>query len=637
MKLSNKNSNENHGQNDDQKMVNQPEFTGQDFPETKENSNKIITNKKQKTMINRKKKDSGETPGKEMTPSVNGSSSTEFGKVDQIVVTEEQMGEVFNSFTLPEPTPEVTNELPTGEDKKEPTVTVESKPTPKPKVLRVKIKDLKLSPLNGKIYTNSCVDDLIENIKETGGVIEPIIVTKNLVPLTGYRRIQCCKLLEIKEIDVIIRDIDESEMDFWMVSSNVNRLKTGDEIFNEIQVLKNYYGNRQGLRTDLLTEFGGSDGKKEDTQTRISKTLKIGKGTMTQLNEIHRHNPEYLKKIDNVNVKTNTIHSLVLREQNEMKEKERMEKLKDKDYDVKPTVYNTSSEKMMKYVQKESVDEIITSIPYYKMIHYENDGRHEIGWEETVEEYIQSLSPIFKNCYDVLKRTGSFFLNIGDSRDDMGCELNIPHRILDNLKKLGFFCVETIIWEKTNPRPIGKHEIYTPSYEFIFHLTKSMDFKTKGLKKSMTRNIVVENNSKVELDESYLIYNGKKWDESWVRSDLVRTSVNLPKIKGEEVEGFYHPCPFIEVIPVPFVLDFTDEGDTVLDPFSGISTVGLISLNYHRKFIGFETNENFHKISMERLHQKMESMGMTSDKTERKGKNNMVEEVESEKLLGCEI
>lgn len=665
MKLSNKNIQKNSGHNDDQKMVNHPEpetridsdESGDTKPkEDKENSQKSINNKNTKTMRKSKKKDSGETPEKEMTPSVNGSSmntenisvennNTENQSTDTISVDGTDQHEMDNV------------------EKSSDSLNLCEKPLSisESKVLRVKITDLKPNPLNKKIYTNSNVDDLLENIRENGGIIHtPILVTKDYVPFSGYRRIECCKLLGIEEIDVVIRDIDEKEIDKNMVDSNVNRMKTGEELFNEMEILRNYCGNNQGKRTDLITEFGGSEGKKEDTQTRISKILKISKGTMTQLNDIHNHNPEYLKKIDNVNVKTNTIHQLVLREQNEMLEKKRMEKLVNKVYDVKPNVYNTSSENMMKYVQKDSVDEIISSIPYYKMIRYENDNRPEIGWEETVEEYIKSLSPIFQNCFSVLKKTGSFFLNVGDSRDEIGCELNIPHRILDHLKNLGFLCVETIIWEKTNPRPIGKHEIYTPSYEFIFHLTKSTDFKTKGLKKSMTRNIVDEQKLKLELDEEYLLYNGKRWDESWIRGDLVRTSVNLPKVVGNDVEGFHHPCPFIEVIPVPLVLDYTDEGDVVLDPFCGISTVGLISLNFHRKFIGFETNENFHKISMERLHQKMESMGMTSEKpetkgkierlhqkmesmgmtsekTERKLKNNKVKEVGSEKLVGCEI
>ncbi|MEI7491312.1 MAG: DNA methyltransferase [Bacteroidota bacterium] len=544
-------------------------------------------------MTKTKQKDFGETPKTEMTPSENGSSnSTENDTLENNngMVNEPTINESSDVLEEP-PQPEVVNPSSTKD----------------PKVLRVKITDLTTNPLKRKIYTNPLVDDLMENIIENGGVIHtPLLVTKEMVIIDGERRLECCKLLGIEKVDVVFRDINESEMDLMMVSSNLYRLKTGEEIYNEIQILQKYYGNRQGMRTDLITEVGGSDGKKEDTQTRISKTLKISKGTMTQLNDIFKHNPEYLKEIDNVNVRTNTVHSKVVKEQNERIEKERMEKLKDKEYEVKPNVYCSSPKEIMKFVQKDSIDGIISSIPIYKGKDYGNDTLTEIGTEDTVEEYIEGLLPIFENCHKVLKNTGSFFLNVCDGRDENGCELNIPHRILDSLKKLGFLCVETLIWEKTNPTSIGNNDIYRPSFEYIFHLTKSVNFKTKGFMKSMSRNVIDE--QKTKFDESFLIYNGKRWDENWITNDLVRTSINQPKFEGDELSCVIHSHPLIEVVPVPMILDFTDEGDTVLDPFCGIGTVGLVSLTYLRNFIGFEENKNLHKISLERLHRKIKEM-----------------------------
>ncbi len=640
MKLGNNNTSNQNGLYDDQKLVNHPISQPQigsvdsDMDDSFDKEEPHITtgidgNDKNTNNLNLdkmkkdEKKESGETPETSGTPSKNVSpESTDTKSVVEPktpVIDDDDLDEFFN-WNMTDTTDDKSVgslNLPETDMDLEKFESVESTPPPEvitqsQTVLKVKITDLKPNPLNGQIYTNLNVDDLLENIIENGGVIHtPILVTKNLVPIDGNRRIECCKLLGIEEIEVIVRDIIDSMMDLMMVSSNINRLKTGEEIYNEIQILKKYYGNRQGMRTDLITEVGGSEGKNEDTQTKISKTLKVSKGTMTQLNDIFKHNPEYLKEIDNINVKTNTIHSKVLREQNEQKEKERLEKLINNEYEFKPKVFESSPKDMMKFVSNDTVDEIITTIPQFKLFRYDNDVRPEIGWEKTVEEYIDNLVPIFQNCYKVLKDTGSFFLNVSDDRDDSGCELNIPHRVLEHMKKLGFLCVQTIIWEKTNPPSTGNQDTYRDSFEYIFHLTKSTNFKTKGLMKSMKRNVVDEQKSK--FDESYLIYNGKRWDESWIRGDLVRTSVTKPIVDDEETVGLKYPNPLIDVIPVPMVLDFTDEGDTILDPFCGIGTVGLISLNYSREFIGFETNSKLQKITRERLNQKMKSLNMTKE------------------------
>lgn len=545
-----------------------------DASETEHNENLIITNNNLKTatMNAAEDKDFGETPITNETPYVNKSTES----VEQAPLEE--------SYT--------SND--------------------EPKILRVRADQLKPNPVKKKIYTNQDLDDLLISLRENGNIIHtPLLVTKDMVIVDGERKYEAGKLCGIEEFDVVVIEVDESDIAITMIESNIHRIKTGDELFNEIQILKEYYGNRQGMRDTLITstDFGGSEKRKEDAQAKISKLLNVSKGTMTQLKEIHAYNPEYLKQIDNRKVKTNMIYSKVIQEKNEKVEKERLEKLRDKTYDFsKPILFNTSSENMMAHVAPESVDEIITSIPFYHLIHYAEDEMPEIGWEKTVDEYLESLQPIFKNCFKVLKKSGSFFLNIGDSRDEFGLELNIPHRILEQLKVIGFKYAQTIIWEKRNHRSNGDQNLYAPSFEYIFHVVKSTEFKTKRLQKSNIKNVI--HDEALDTSESYLTYKGQKLDEFWISNDFVRTPLKQQEVEGEIVDGFKHPCPFNAVIPVPLILDFTDEGDTVLDPFSEIGTIGLIALDYSRKFIGFETNETYHKVARERLNQKINELGV---------------------------
>lgn len=60
-----------------------------------------------------------------------------------------------------------------------------------------------------------------------------------------------------------------------------------------------------------------------------------------------------------------------------------------------------------------SVDCIVTSPPYYWQRDYGYEG--QIGHEATIEGFVQSLRDVFSEARRVLKTSGTFFLNIGDT------------------------------------------------------------------------------------------------------------------------------------------------------------------------------------------------------------------------------
>jgi site-specific DNA-methyltransferase (adenine-specific) len=59
------------------------------------------------------------------------------------------------------------------------------------------------------------------------------------------------------------------------------------------------------------------------------------------------------------------------------------------------------------------------------------------------------------------------------------------------------------------------------------------------------------------------------------------------------------------VYPLQIALDhirsWSNEGDIVLDPFMGSGTTGLAALELGRKFIGIEMNEEYYKLSEQRI------------------------------------
>lgn len=78
-----------------------------------------------------------------------------------------------------------------------------------------------------------------------------------------------------------------------------------------------------------------------------------------------------------------------------------------------------------------------------------------------------------------------------------------------------------------------------------------------------------------------------------------RSVWSVPTQSFKEAHFATFPPKLIE----PMILAGSREGDTVLDPFNGAATTGLVSLRYRRNYIGLELNPEYIKISEKRLRE----------------------------------
>ena len=90
-----------------------------------------------------------------------------------------------------------------------------------------------------------------------------------------------------------------------------------------------------------------------------------------------------------------------------------------------PCFVQGDSLKVLSTLPNNCIDCVVTSPPYYMKRQYLAGG---IGLEATYDEYIENLLAITREIHRVLKPTGSFWLNIGDSYQNKQL-LNIPHRV----------------------------------------------------------------------------------------------------------------------------------------------------------------------------------------------------------------
>lgn len=83
--------------------------------------------------------------------------------------------------------------------------------------------------------------------------------------------------------------------------------------------------------------------------------------------------------------------------------------------------------------------------------------------------------------------------------------------------------------------------------------------------------------------------------------ETASTHYDLP-INLEDKKTFKHPTVKPYIIVKNAMINSTNEGDIIFDPFSGSGTTCVASKELNRHFIGIEINEKWHKISVDRLN-----------------------------------
>lgn len=120
-----------------------------------------------------------------------------------------------------------------------------------------------------------------------------------------------------------------------------------------------------------------------------------------------------------------------------------------------------------------SIDLCMTSPPYWGQRDYGIEG---IGLETDPNEYINALLGVFSEVKRVLKPTGSFWLNLGDTYLSKGL-VGIPWRVALKLSdELGFILRNDIIWHKVKGGMDQSRDKMRNVHEHLFHFVQSKKY-----------------------------------------------------------------------------------------------------------------------------------------------------------------
>lgn len=241
---------------------------------------------------------------------------------------------------------------------------------------------------------------------------------------------------------------------------------------------------------------------------------------------------------------------------------------------------------MQQVIPDQSIDLVVTSPPYDDLRTY---GGHSWDFEALAAELWRAIKP-----------GGVVVWIVNDATVD-GSETGTSFRQALHFKSIGFRLHDTMIYLKEQIQFPDSVRYYS-AFEFMFVLSKGQP-KTVNLIADRENCSAGRNVNGMERRADGTLgarsCHGNVIDEKGIRWNWWKVSHAK---RGLETE---HPATFPESLPRDHILSWSNEGDTVFDPFSGSGTTLKMARLMGRHGIGVEIHERYCEIAANRLRQKV--------------------------------
>lgn len=287
---------------------------------------------------------------------------------------------------------------------------------------------------------------------------------------------------------------------------------------------------------------------------------------------------------------------------------------------------------VLRTLPDESVHCVVTSPPYWGLRDYGTPG---IGLEPTLAEHMAELVGVFCEIRRVLRKDGTLWLNYGDAyagaataaawrpgghagdggvpggRNRNGAApghglkpkdlMGMPWRLAFALQADGWWLRQDIIWAKPNPMPESVTDRCTKAHEYLFMLTKSARYfydaaaisepvlapglswaERKALGEGARRGFAQNGPSNIGCDKD---------------TRNKRSVWEVATAPFSEAHFATFPPALIE----PCIKAGCPAGGTVLDPFGGAGTTGLVADRLQRNAILIELNPEYAAMAQARI------------------------------------
>jgi len=275
------------------------------------------------------------------------------------------------------------------------------------------------------------------------------------------------------------------------------------------------------------------------------------------------------------------------------------------------------SRELIRDLDNESIDCVVTSPPYWGMRRY-GDYSNQFGREPTPTEYINNLNSLFSGIHGKLKPEGNCFVNIDDSYSKSGadvpakCLCMIPERFALMMIQNGWILRNKIIWYRKNHKPESVKDRLTHTYEYIYHFVKQKKYyyglddirapyETTPSKTTSTYTGKFKGHDEAETFGSPRARTQRKNGSKQYQNNPLGKNPGDMWLINTTPYPQAHFAVYPEKLVQRMILAGSPPGGVVLDPFGGSGTTAMACRDLGRKCILFELNNEYEKMINERL------------------------------------
>lgn len=303
------------------------------------------------------------------------------------------------------------------------------------------------------------------------------------------------------------------------------------------------------------------------------------------------------------------------------------------------TIFNGDCLDFLRGLPDAMAQTCVTSPPYFGLRDYGHEG--QIGLEATPEAYVARLVDVFREVRRVLRDDGTLWLNIGDTyatqggahggREDnqrgVGAKrlyiegagdqaprrpaagykpkdlLGIPWMVAFALRADGWFLRSAMVWHKPNPMPESVRDRPTSSYEMVFLLTKAARYYYDAEAIAEPADYPGDDRharTDTRKQSDPMCTDGGSRARTGKPTGLTRNVRNVWTIATQPYSGA-HFATMPPALAERCIRAGSKTGDTVLDPFGGAGTTGLVADRLGRKATLIELNPEYARLARERI------------------------------------
>jgi site-specific DNA-methyltransferase (adenine-specific) len=244
----------------------------------------------------------------------------------------------------------------------------------------------------------------------------------------------------------------------------------------------------------------------------------------------------------------------------------------------------------------ESIDLVVTSPPYDNLRTYSAGKPIDQLWD---------FEGVAQELWRVIKPGGVVIWVVADATVN-GSETGTSFRQALRFMEIGFRLHDTMIWERIGSFPESNR--YHPAFEFMFVISKGKPIVANIIRDRKNVGTGIFQRSRMERQPDGKIRRPDRHHvtaEYGYRFNIWRLPSSGCESNDQRSTVLQHPATFSEALARDHILSWSNEGDIVLDPFSGSGTTAKMAKHNGRQYIGIEVNPEYVEISLKRLEQQV--------------------------------